>query len=87
MISLGKQHNGLYFFSIPKQLKSTSSINNVAYYSHLWYQHLRQLSNLPMKFLINSNFSINHDFNKAYDICPLVKQTRLPFGSSYINTK
>ena len=88
-IGLGKQHNGLYYFSTnitPLVSLSTQKANQASTQSDLWHKRLDHPSIHPMKHLTVSVPEISFNSNKVCDVCPLAKQTRLPFALSSIST-
>ena len=88
-IGLGKQHNGLYYFSTnttPPVSLSTQKVNQASTQSNLWHKRLDHPSIHPIKYLTISVPEISFTSNKVYDVCSLAKQTRLPFALSSIST-
>ena len=89
-IGLGRQHDGLYYFSpniTPSPNLLTPQVNQTSSQPDLWHKRLGHPSIHPMKHLADLVPEISFSSNKVCDICPLAKQTRLPFGLSIISTK
>ena len=88
MISLGRQHNGLYYISkniSTSNIPRTPQVNKVFLQHDIWHRRIGHPSIHPMKHLAKSVFEISISSNKICDICPLAKQTRLSFGLSSIS--
>ncbi|CAA3022790.1 uncharacterized protein LOC111406837 [Olea europaea subsp. europaea] len=83
MIGLGKQYNGLYYLSSHQNPHLAPHANNV---SSLWYQRLGHPSTTPHQVLSKSILEISFDNKHVCEVCPLAKQTRLPFPSSSISS-
>ncbi|KAL5553960.1 hypothetical protein UlMin_041361 [Ulmus minor] len=82
-IGSGRQSNGLYYLTASQNLYST---NHISRSPNLWHQRLGHPSNPPLHLLSKSMpeiFFNSHDF---CDVCPLAKQTRLPFSKSIVCT-
>ena len=84
MIGAGKLHDGLFLFQLPvthpKCLQSTSS-------SNLWHQRLGHPSHQRLQLLSNYISDLNvSNLNQVCEVCPLAKQTRLPFALSNKNS-
>lgn len=82
-IGSGKRHGGLYYMSL--QIRQPTSFQ-VSSSSDLWHMRLGHPS--PSRFkLLSSLLHINNvDLHNNCSICPLVKQTRLPFSQSSISS-
>ena len=84
VIGAGKLHDGLFLFQLPvthpKCLQSTSS-------SNLWHQRLGHPSHQRLQLLSNYISDLNvSNLNQVCEVCPLAKQTRLPFALSNKNS-
>ncbi|KAH0980811.1 hypothetical protein GBA52_007988 [Prunus armeniaca] len=90
MIGLGKQVNGLYYLLMKENATTPPSISNTTtcHLNHktaaLWHQCLGHPSQEPSKLLSQTISKIAFDLHHHYDVCPLAKQTHLPFSSSSI---
>lgn len=83
MIGMGKQCGGLYYMSL---LQRTPTSHQVSQLSNLWHMHLGHPSPSRLK-LVSSLLSSNKIvFDSNCTVCPLAKQTRQPFASSFIST-
>ncbi|KAM2356612.1 hypothetical protein ACFX1X_005690 [Malus domestica] len=88
MIGLGKEHDGLYYLVpvkedvIFRQNKVGVTAASVSTSANIWHQRLGHLSNGPAQFLSSSIPSISFNFDSHCDVCPIAKQTRLPFSLS-----
>ncbi|KAI9185245.1 hypothetical protein LWI28_005591 [Acer negundo] len=95
MIGLGKQRDGLYYLVALATRKSVSNSSspthrptcNLAISStDLWHNRLGHVSP-PRLSLIAKNFlNFSVQSNNACPICPLAKQSRLPFSSSVVSS-
>lgn len=86
MIGSGKQHGGLYYM-MPNSISPASF--QVSNSPDIWHSRLGHLSFSRFKLLFSS-LPINKEtvsFHNNCSICPLAKQTRLPFPISSITTK
>ena len=82
MISLGIKRDGLYYFTNMRlagcqMAKSTSQ---------LWHRRLGHLSNKVLSFLSNNVLEICCLDSEQCLVCPLAKETRLPFPTSQISS-
>ncbi|KAL6348322.1 hypothetical protein AAG906_005622 [Vitis piasezkii] len=82
-IGLGKQHNGLYYLAQDQNPALAYAIHK---HSDLWHQRLGHPSSGPLQVLAKVNPEIYFDSKHVCDICPLAKQTRLSFPSSFISS-
>ena len=83
MIGLGKQHNGLYYLTTNQNPHLTHSVD---YISKLWHQRLGHPSTAPLQALSKTVREVIFNFQHVCDICPLAKQTHLPFSHSSISS-
>ncbi|CAL9006318.1 unnamed protein product [Prunus brigantina] len=83
MIGLGKHFDGLYYLT-PQQ--NPHLANHIHRTSDLWHQRLGHLSSAPLHFLSKAIPNIMFDSTHVCDVCPLAKQTRLPFTHSSIKS-
>jgi hypothetical protein len=83
MISLGKHFDGLYYLT-PGQ--NPYFANHIHHTNNLWHRRLGHPSSAPLLSLAKNNVKIIFDSTHICDICPLKKQTRLPFGCGEIKT-
>ncbi|KAM2634977.1 hypothetical protein EV1_025388 [Malus domestica] len=83
-IGLGKRYNGLYYLSTDQNPHFAHNINR---HSNLWHQRLGHPSSGPLQSLTKQVPNIVFDSNHSCDICPLAKQTRLSFPSSFISSQ
>lgn len=81
IIGLGKEHGGLYFFSL-----QSHNITFLAFKQDLWHWRLSHPSSARLNKIakLSSHVSNNSDFH--CDICPLAKQTIVSFDLSSIST-
>ncbi|CAL9006827.1 unnamed protein product [Prunus brigantina] len=79
MIGSGKQRGGLYYMSL---LQKTLVSYQVSLSSDLWHMRLGHQSPARLR-LASSSLS----FDNNCSVCPMAKQTRLPFPLSSISTK
>ncbi|CAL2228141.1 unnamed protein product [Prunus armeniaca] len=82
-IGLGKHFDGLYYL-MPTQNPHLAS--HVGRISTLWHQRLGHPSPAPFHHLSKIIPEIMFNSQHICDVCPLAKQTRLPFPSSSIKT-
>ena len=83
MIGTGKQCGGFYYMSL---LQRTPTSHQVSQPFNLWHMRLRHPSPSRLK-LVSSLLSSNKIiFDNNCTVCPLAKQTRLPFPLSFIST-
>jgi hypothetical protein len=83
MIGLGKHFDGLYYLT-PRQNHHLA--NHIHYTNNLCQLSLGHPSSTPLLSLAKNNAEIMFDSTHICDVCPLAKQTRLPFGHSEIKT-
>ncbi|CAL9024038.1 unnamed protein product, partial [Prunus brigantina] len=86
VIGLGKEHNGLYYLTKPTDIKPPPAAHTTSTNSDLWHRRLGHPSAAPLQFLSKSVYGIPFNLNSDCEICPMAKQTRLPFSSSSIST-
>ncbi|CAL9003908.1 unnamed protein product [Prunus brigantina] len=91
MIGLGKEHDGLYYLvPVTEDLLCERgpriAATALSSTSDLWHKRLGHLSTGPMRVLSQTVPSISFNFHSQCDVCPLAKQTRLPFSLSSIST-
>ncbi|KAK0588592.1 hypothetical protein LWI29_002973 [Acer saccharum] len=95
MIGLGKQRDGLYYLAAlatnKSVINSTSSTNkpacNLTFSStDLWHNRLGHASLPRLSFIAKNFLNFSARSNNACPICPLAKQSRLPFTSSVISS-
>jgi hypothetical protein len=95
MIGLGKQRDGLYYLTalVTNKTINTASpptklptCNLTISSTDLWHHRLGDASSPCLSFIAKNflNFSIRS--NNACHICPLAKQSRLPFSPSTISS-
>lgn len=82
-IGLGKQYNGLYYLKPSQNPHLAHNINNT---STLWHQRMGHPSSAPLQELSKNVSEIFFESLHACDVCPLAKQTRLPFPRSFISS-
>ena len=83
-IGLGKRYNGLYYLS---STQNPHLAHNVNRHSNLWHRRLGHPSTGPLQLLTKQVPTIMFDSSHLCDICPLAKQTRLSFPSSFISSQ
>lgn len=83
MIGSGEQCGGLYYMS---PLQRTPASHQVSQPSNLWHMHLGHPSPSRLKLVSPLLPSNNISFDNNCDVCPMAKQTRLPFPLSSIST-
>ena len=84
-MGLGRECNGLYLleksYSTPTFVSAIVSVNKTQ--PHVWHSRLGHLSNDKLALLNNNHVPLFNPFEKFHcDVCPLVKQKRLPFNKS-----
>ena len=92
---MGKQCDELYYFVALATEKSlanhSSSINQPAYNltissTDLWHSLLGHISPFHLSFIAKNFLNFSVQSNNACPICPLAKQSCLPFGTSAISS-
>ena len=83
IIDSGEQRGGLYYM---KPLKKLPDFFHVSSNTDLWHMRFGHPSSSHLK-LTSLLFSFNMSTHNNCNICPIAKQTRLPFTSSAINTQ
>jgi hypothetical protein len=82
MIGLGTERDGLYYFTNTRPARCQVAKST----SQLWHRRLGHLSNKVLSFLSNNVSKIcNSDLEECL-VCPLAKQTRIPFPTSQISS-
>lgn len=76
-IGRGHEHAGLYYLEMTSPVCFTHSIHVF----QLWHQRLGHLS-VDKQRILNSSLSCGFDSSFHCNVCPLAKQTRLPFSIS-----
>jgi hypothetical protein len=84
MIGSGKQRGGLYYMS---PLQHTPASYQVSLSSHLWHMRLGHPSPSRLRLASPLLPSKTISFDNNCSVCPMAKQTRLPFPLSLISTK
>lgn len=82
LIGWGKQRNGLYHITNPATPPPTCP----RAFSVFWHQRLGHPSPQRLQLLAKQSSEVNFHPNKSCDVCPLAKQTRMPFPSSNISS-
>ncbi|KAI9177333.1 hypothetical protein LWI28_013780 [Acer negundo] len=86
MIGLGKQHDGLYYLAALATKKSAPTkrpaCNLTISSTNLWHNRLGHASPPRLSFIAKNFLKFLVQSNKACHICPLAKQSRLPFSPS-----
>ncbi|WJZ84138.1 hypothetical protein VitviT2T_003758 [Vitis vinifera] len=94
-IGLGKQRDGLYYLvalATEKSLTNHSSSTNqpacnlAISSTDLWHSRLGHVSPSRLSFIAKNFLNFSVQSNNACPICPLAKQSRLPFGTSAISS-
>jgi hypothetical protein len=86
MIGLGKQHKGLYYF-VPQSESPSPAAHSVSSPSDItWHQRLGHPSKAPSQLLSKQIPSFIFGSPHLCEICPLAKQSRLPFPLSSIQS-
>lgn len=83
MIGSGKMRGGLYYMS---PIHRTPTSYQVSHPSNLWHQRLGHPSPSRLKLASSLLLSNAISLNNHCSVCPLAKQTRLPFSLSSIST-
>ena len=85
LIGAGRLYDGLYAFIVasPTPIKSIAATTTTY---ELWHEQLGHLSRDRIKLLSSYVSGINFPISDHCGICPLAKQTRLPFCSSNTNS-
>ena len=87
MIGMGKHFDGLYYLTPGQNPYLANHIYHTNHHTNkLWHRRLGHPSSAPLLSLAKNNVEIIFDSTHICDICPLEKQTRLPFGRSEIKT-
>ncbi|KAM1681408.1 hypothetical protein ACFX2K_038957 [Malus domestica] len=89
-IGLGKQRGGLYYLVALAPVQDGTSrrfCNMVLSPTELWHRRLGHLSSSRLDFMSKTMLHFPFQSNNACDVCPLAKQSRLPFGVSTIATQ
>ncbi|KAK3042543.1 hypothetical protein RJ639_000267 [Escallonia herrerae] len=84
MIDSGKQRGGLYYMSPIQQAPVSHQVSQP---SNLWHMRLGHPSPFRLKLIAPLLSSHNIHFDNNCVVCPMAKQTRLPFPSSTISTR
>ncbi|CAL2277125.1 unnamed protein product [Prunus armeniaca] len=82
-IGLGKHFDGLYYLTPTQNPHLATHVRRT---SMLWHQRLGHPSSTPLHSLSKTIPEIMFHSEQICDVCPLAKQTRLPFTSSSIKT-
>lgn len=83
VIGLGKHFDGLYYLT-PRQ--NPHLANHIHHTTSLWHRRLGHPSSAPLLSLAKNNVEIMFDSKHICEVCPLAKQTRVPFHHSEIKT-
>ncbi|KAI9180399.1 hypothetical protein LWI28_004458 [Acer negundo] len=92
MIGLGKQRDGLYYLvalATKKSMTNSSppphrpTCNLTISSTDLWHNRLGHVSSSRLSFIAKTFLNFSAESNNACPICPLAKQSRLPFYSSH----
>jgi hypothetical protein len=95
MIGLGKQRNGLYYLAAlaTKNSVNTSSsptkqpnCNLTISSTDLWHHRLGHASSSHLSFIAKNLLNFPVQSNNTCPVCPLAKQSRLPFSPSTISS-
>lgn len=84
MIGSRKQHGGLYYMP---SLTRTPACNQASQASNLWHMRLGHPSPSRLKLAYSLLPTNNISCENYCTVCPMAKQTRLPFPLSSISTK
>jgi hypothetical protein len=82
MIGLGTKRDGLYYFTNTRPTRCQVAKST----SQLWHRRLGHLSNKVLSFLSNNVSNICSSDSKQCLVCPLTKQTSIPFPTSQISS-
>jgi hypothetical protein len=82
MIGLGTERDGLYYFTNTRPTRCQVAKLT----SQLWHRRLGHLSNKVLSFLSNNVSNICSFNSKQCLVCPLAKQTSIPFPTSQISS-
>jgi hypothetical protein len=82
MIGLGTERDGLYYFTNMRPSRCQVAKST----SQLWHRRLGHLSNKVLSYLSNNVSEICSSNSEQCLVCPLAKQTRIPFPTSHISS-
>jgi hypothetical protein len=82
MIGLGVEQDGLYYSTNTRPARCQVAKST----SQLWHRRLGHLSNKVLSFLSNNVSDFCSSDSKQCLVCPLAKQTRIPFPTSQISS-
>jgi transposase InsO family protein len=82
MIGLGTERDGLYYFTNTRPARCQMAKSTF----QLWHRRLGHLSNKVLSFLSNNVSDICSSDSEQCLVCPLAKQTRIPFPTSQISS-
>ncbi|CAL2225396.1 unnamed protein product [Prunus armeniaca] len=95
-IGLGKQHDGLYYLvallaetppnTTHQNPAHRPSCNHTVTTTDLWHRRLGHVSSSRLHFMSKHLLDFPFVSNNACHVCPLAKQSRLPFGTSSISS-
>lgn len=94
-IGLGKQRDGLYYLVALATTKSSTppsshtnrpTCNTTISSTDLWHSRLGHVSSSRLSFIAKNFLNFSVESNNACHICPLAKQSRLPFSTSTISS-
>ncbi|KAG5547669.1 hypothetical protein RHGRI_013386 [Rhododendron griersonianum] len=83
MIGWGKQSGGLYYMSLDRTLPTAC---HTTHPNATWHHRLGHPSHVCLRLISKANSSISVPFENFCNVCPLAKQTRLPFPLSSISS-
>jgi hypothetical protein len=92
---LGKQRDGLYYLvalaTKTSMINSTSpknlpACNTTISSTNLWHNHLGHISPHRLNLIAKNFLKFSAQFHDVCPICPLAKQSRLPFSPSVISS-
>ncbi|CAL8989482.1 unnamed protein product [Prunus brigantina] len=83
MIGWGKQNGGLYYMS---PLTKAPVSCHVTHTSTIWHHRLGHPSATRLQLLSKSFPFISSSFDHSCTVCPMAKQTRIPFSLSRTST-
>ncbi|KAI9162373.1 hypothetical protein LWI28_026651 [Acer negundo] len=95
MIDLGKQRNGLYYLAalaaknsihVHKTATKQPTCNLTISSTDLWHNCLGHASSPRLSFIAKNFLNFSVQSNNACPVCPLAKQSRLPFSPSVISS-